>query len=86
MLQVNKRDRVDAVSEDEIEQEWGGRPWPIFTAAAKQGDGVRETFTCLLRLAFEDANKTANVEKRTGLSLAGVTASSLKALRRVEVA
>ena len=84
VLQVNKRDRADALSEDEIEREWGARKWPIFTAAAKQGDGVRETFTCLLRLAFEGADKGASLEARTGLTLAGVTAAALKSLRRSE--
>ncbi len=84
VLQVNKRDRADALSEEEIEREWGQRSWPIFTAAAKQGDGVRETFTCLLRLAFEGSDKGAGLESRTGLTLAGVTASALKALRRGE--
>jgi hypothetical protein len=86
VLQVNKRDRADAISEDEIEREWGARSWPIFTAAAKQGDGVRETFTCLLRLAFETADKAGGLEAKTGLSLAGVTASAVKALRRGEAA
>lgn len=84
VLQVNKRDRADALSEDEIEREWGARSWPIFTAAAKQGDGVRETFTCLLRLAFEGADKGASLEAATGLTLSGVTTSALKALRRGE--
>lgn len=84
VLQVNKRDRADALSEEEIEREWGERTWPIFTAAAKQGDGVRETFTCLLRLAFEAGDKGVSLETRTGLSLSGVTGAALKALRRVE--
>lgn len=84
VLQVNKRDRADALSEDEIEREWGARSWPIFTAAAKQGDGVRETFTCLLRLAFEGHDRGAALEARTGLTLAGITAAALKALRQRE--
>lgn len=82
VLQVNKRDRSDALNEDEIESEWGSRPWPIFTAAAKSGDGVRETFTCLLRMAFDDADKISKVGARTGLTSAIVTECALKALRR----
>lgn len=84
VLQVNKRDRDDALRDDEIESEWGARGWPMFTAAAKAGDGVRETFTCLLRLAFEAADKSADVGKRTGLTLSGVTAASLTAFRKAE--
>ncbi len=82
VLQVNKKDREDALREDEIEAEWGARGWPTFTAAAKQGDGVRETFTCLLRLAFEAADKAVEIEKKTGLTLNGVIGASLLALRR----
>jgi mutual gliding-motility protein MglA len=82
VLQVNKRDRDDAVHDDEIEREWGERKWPIFTASADRGDGVRETFTCLLRVAFEAADRADKVEERTGLTLRGVTDAALKALRQ----
>ena len=81
VLQVNKLDLGDAVAEDEIEREWGARSWPIFTATAERGEGVRETFTCLLRLGFEAADREHEVEKRTGLSLAGVTQAALKTFR-----
>lgn len=82
VLQVNKRDRPDALSEDDIEREWGARPWPIFTASASRGEGVRETFTCLLRVAFESADRGWKVGSRTGLTLGGVTESALRALRQ----
>lgn len=82
VLQVNKRDLPDVLSEDEIEREWGGRGWPIFTAAADKGEGVRETFTCLLRLAWEAADRTTGVAEKTGLSLDGLTSAAVAALRR----
>lgn len=82
VLQINKRDRDDAVHEDEIEREWGARKWPIFTSSADRGDGVRETFTCLLRVAFEAADRAQQVEARTGLTLRGVTDAALRALRQ----
>jgi hypothetical protein len=79
---VNKRDRDDAMVDDEIEREWGERNWDIFTASADRGEGVRETFTCLLRMAFEAADREKQVEKRTGLTLAGVTDSVLRTFRQ----
>ena len=82
VLQVNKRDREDAVHEDEIDREWGEKKWPVFTASAERGEGVRETFTCLLRVAFEAADTAQGVEAKTGLTLRGVIDAALKALRQ----
>ena len=82
VLQVNKRDHADAFTEEEIEREWAARPWPIFTASAKRGEGVRETFTCLLRLAFESADRGWKVGSRSGLTLSAVTEAALRALRQ----
>lgn len=96
VLQMNKRDLGDALSEEEIEQAWGREAGaehgdgadeprsarPIFTAAAKQGHGVRETFSCLLRLAFVEADRLLQLGTRTGLSLTAVTDSALLAMRR----
>lgn len=81
VLQINKRDRDDAVHEDEIDREWGERKWPTFTASADRGDGVRETFSCLVRLAFEAANRSDDVEKTTGLTLSSVTDAALMTFR-----
>lgn len=82
VLQVNKRDRADAVGEDEIEREWGERPWPIFTASAERGEGVRETFTCLLKLAFDAANHDGKIGAQTGLTNSGVMDAALRVLRQ----
>lgn len=81
VLQLNKRDRDDAVHEDEIDREWGERKWPTFTASADRGDGVRETFSCLVRLAFEAADRGHQVEAKTGLTLSGVTDAALMTFR-----
>lgn len=81
VLQLNKRDREDALHEDEIDREWGDRKWPTFTASADRGDGVRETFSCLVRLAFEAADRGDHVEEKTGLTLSGVTDAALLTFR-----
>lgn len=82
VLQINKRDREDAVDEDEIEREWGDRSWPILTASADRGAGVNETFTCLLRVAYEAADRDGAITKKTGLTLDGVVESLLVVFRR----
>ena len=81
VLQLNKRDRDDALHEDEIDREWGERKWPVFTASADRGDGVRETFSCLVRLAFEAADRGSQVEQKTGLTLSEVTDAALMTFR-----
>lgn len=81
VLQLNKRDRDDALHDDEIDREWGERKWPTFTASADRGEGVRETFSCLVRLAFEAADRTHQVEQRTALTLSGVTDAALTTFR-----
>lgn len=82
VLQLNKRDREDAIHDDEIEREWGERGWPIFTSSAEQGEGVIATFTCLLRVAFEAVDRAMQVTSRTGLTLTGVTEAALRSLRQ----
>lgn len=82
VLQINKRDREDAVDDDEIEREWGERSWPILTASADRGAGVNETFASLLRVAYEAADRDGALSKATGLSLDGVVESLLLVFRR----
>ena len=82
VLQINKRDREDAVDEDEIEREWGERSWPILTASADRGAGVNETFASLLRAAYEAADRDGALSKKTGLTLDGVLESLLVLFRR----
>jgi hypothetical protein len=49
IVQFNKRDLPDILSEDDIRARYAGAPWPLLFAAAIDGRGVRETFTALLR-------------------------------------
>jgi signal recognition particle receptor subunit beta len=48
VVQFNKRDLPDILSEEEIRLRWGAAPWPLLFAAALDGRGVRETFAALL--------------------------------------
>ena len=53
VVQYNKRDLPDILSEDAIHQRWQGAPWPVTMACAVQGRGVRETYETLLTRLYE---------------------------------
>lgn len=48
VVQFNKRDLPDIVSEEEIRQRWSAMPWPLTMATATQGRGVVESFMQLM--------------------------------------
>lgn len=52
VVQFNKRDLPDILSEPEIRERYAGAPWPLHFAAAIDGRGVRETFATLLRAVW----------------------------------
>ncbi len=48
VVQFNKRDLPEILSEKEILDRWGQAPWPLTYSVALSGEGVRETFYQLL--------------------------------------
>lgn len=48
VVQFNKRDLPNVFSVEEIASRWSRAPWPLTYAAALGGEGVVETFECLL--------------------------------------
>ena len=52
VVQFNKRDLPDILSEQEIADRWGAAPWPVRLASALQDTGVRETFATLLEAVW----------------------------------
>lgn len=48
VVQFNKRDLSDILSEDEIQARWSSAPWPLTFASALEGRGVLDTFNTLL--------------------------------------
>ena len=48
VVQFNKRDLHNVLSEQEIRQRWANAPWPLLFASALEGSGVIETFSALL--------------------------------------
>ena len=53
VVQFNKRDLVDILSEAEIHARWSKAPWPLFFATALEGSGVVATFTALLGTIYD---------------------------------
>jgi signal recognition particle receptor subunit beta len=53
VVQFNKRDLPDILSEQEIHDRWSKAPWPLFFASALEGAGVKETFAALLLAIYD---------------------------------
>ena len=52
VVQFNKRDLPDIVSEDEVHRRWDPTGLPITFSSALRGEGVRETFSRLLNETY----------------------------------
>lgn len=68
IVQYNKRDLDDILTEAEIAQRWSAAPWPVVLASAMQGGGVRETFSALLRLVYRRLDIQMGLQLEHGLS------------------
>lgn len=61
VVQFNKRDLPDIVTEEEVKNRWGNTNWPVYFSSATLGNGIKETFESLLVLVYQD------MERRFGL-------------------
>ena len=52
VVQFNKRDLPDILSEEEVRERWHKTPWPLLFSTATSGQGVRETFEHLLAAVY----------------------------------
>jgi mutual gliding-motility protein MglA len=76
VVQYNKRDLADIVSEQEIAERWQAAPWPVVLASAIKGGGVRETFTALLRPVYRRLDDQFALQREHGLSEAQFVAAA----------
>lgn len=53
VVQFNKRDMQDILSEQEIHARWSAATWPLVLASAMEGSGVIETFVALLSRMYD---------------------------------
>jgi signal recognition particle receptor subunit beta len=69
VIQFNKRDLENIKPIEEIKQDWGQSRFPAFVSVATIGDGIFETFDCLIRMAFDSLNKRYNFDRKFGFSI-----------------
>jgi mutual gliding-motility protein MglA len=80
VVQYNKRDMADILSEDDIAERWSRAPWPVVLGSAIQGTGVKETFAALLMQVYARLDQQFALMDKHGLSQdAFVTASGARA-------
>jgi signal recognition particle receptor subunit beta len=75
VVQFNKRDLSDILSEEEIKSRWSSAPWPLFFATALEGPGVLETFACLLGGVYDSLDRQFSLATAHGLSRAAFIAA-----------
>jgi mutual gliding-motility protein MglA len=67
VVQFNKRDLHDILSEQEVYQRWGAAPWPLVWASALEGSGVIDTFVNLLEAVYDRLDKQFSLASVHGL-------------------
>lgn len=69
VIQFNKRDLKEIVSEEEIRTIWGPTGIPVIMASALQGQGVVETFARLAELTYAHLDQRYRLTAEHGLDL-----------------
>lgn len=70
VVQFNKRDMADILSEEEVRARWKEAPWPLFFASAMEGRGVLDTFSALLSRVYARLDQEYRLESVHGLGQA----------------
>jgi signal recognition particle receptor subunit beta len=68
VVQFNKRDLTEIVSEDEVRRVWEPTGIPLLLSSALRGTGVVETFSCLAGLVYDNLNQRYGLQERHGLA------------------
>lgn len=66
VVQFNKRDLPNVLTEDEIRGRWSAAPWPLVMASALTGMGVRETFVKLLEAVYPVLDRNFSLSEKHG--------------------
>lgn len=75
VVQFNKRDLANIVSEEEVHQRWKAALWPLVFSSAITGDGVAETFRALLQQVYRGANQQFALQAQHGVDEAAFLAA-----------
>ncbi len=68
VVQFNKRDLDDILTEEEVHARWSKAPWPVLLAAALEGSGVLDTFNALLGRVYDHLDVKFSLGSTHGLS------------------
>jgi signal recognition particle receptor subunit beta len=68
VLQFNKRDLKDIISEEDLNETWGKTGLPVFMASALYGNGVVETFSSLAGITYDYIDAKIGLDALHGLS------------------
>ncbi len=63
VVQFNKRDLPQILSETEIQDRWSAAPWPLVFASALVGTGVKESFIKLLEAVYPVLDKAYSLQE-----------------------
>lgn len=77
VVQFNKRDLPDVLSEDEVRQRWAEAPWPLLFSVALVGDGVEETFSALLSQVYDALDRQFGFGVNHSIGKAGFIAAAM---------
>ncbi len=67
VVQFNKRDLPNVLTEEEIRERWSAAPWPLVMASALLGAGVRETFVKLLEAVYPVLDRHFSLRDKHGM-------------------
>lgn len=70
VVQFNKRDMSNVLSEAEIKERWSAAPWPLVMASALKATGVRETFVRLLEAVYPALDKNFSLHEKLDTDVA----------------
>jgi len=69
VVQFNKRDADEIKPLAEIDRDWGSSRFPTFVATAMHGEGVFESFECLLKMAFDSLDGEYGFYRKFGFDV-----------------
>ena len=67
VVQYNKIDLPNIVSQEEVKERWGKAHWPLYFGSALNGQGVKETFAELLKVVYQDMQQRFELKTRHGI-------------------
>jgi len=85
VVQFNKRDLSNILTEEEVLERWQGAPWPVLFSSALDGRGVLETFKSLLEQVYDSLSDEFDWVNQHGLSQEEFVRKSIGQAARQEI-